>query len=164
MIAAAKIIPLSGKLGAKVGAREDKLSKAVATGIESTVTKERGEHGEEATAANATTEVTVKEAKRGLSKARDEGGGGQLTAGAETHTMKTSREVKAGTDNAMVKSIRIEMALNMGSEGAVNDPSGVSGDGRRKMAKPVVKIGSDAVIGGGPRVMAMRMEQSLGSR
>ena len=80
--------------------------------------------------------------------------------------MKTSREVKAGTDNAMVKSIRIEMALNMGSEGAVNDPSGVGGDGLRKMAKPVpvVKIGSDAVIGGGPRVMAMRMEQSLGSR
>jgi hypothetical protein len=92
----------------------------VATGIESTVTKERGEHGEEATAANTTTEVTVKEAKRGLSKARDEGGGGQLTAGAETHTMKTSREVKAGTDNAMVKSIRIEMALNMGCEGAVS--------------------------------------------
>ena len=72
--------------------------------------------------------------------------------------------MKAGTDNAMVKSARIEMALNMGCEGAVNDPSGVGGDGRRKMAKPVVKIGSDAVIGGGLRVMAMRMEQSLGSR
>ena len=169
MIAAPKIIPRKGKLSTEVCAHGDKTGKAAtttanATSIKSMSTKERLKHGEEATAAYTTPEVAVEEVGSSLGKTRDKGNGSQLTAGADAHTMAAGREAAPSTDDAMIKSARVEMALNMTGEGAVNHPSSISSHGRREMAKPVVEIGSDAVVGGGPRVMAVRMEQSLGSK